>query len=142
MGIFIFGTILIKNLLKTSATTWSSEIYLLLPYSRNYFFSISVILDFICILSVNKGFTVFQNVLLSVMSRVLILWKFFFFRLIKLTQRLHCLLYAFVFCRILSLPLMPFYENLTTLFLMSQNFERILVCSLLWDQYKRVFLDF
>ena len=32
------------------------------------FFSIKVILDFVCTFSVNKGFTVFQNVLLSVMS--------------------------------------------------------------------------
>ena len=30
---------------------------------------------------------------------------------------------AFVFCRILSLLLMSFYENMTTLFLMSQNLK-------------------
>ena len=60
------------------------------------FFSISVILAFVFILSVKNGFTVFQKVLLSVMSLILILLKKFFFSLvIKLTQKLRCLLYAF-----------------------------------------------
>ena len=72
--------------------------YLLLPFSGNNFFSISVYLGFVCTLSVRKGFTVFQNVLLSVMPRVILilLKKFFFSHLIKLTQRLRCLLYAFL----------------------------------------------
>ena len=61
------------------------------------FFSMSVILDFVFVLSVKNGFTVFQKVLLYVMSLVLILLKKFFFSLlIKLTQRLRCLLYAFL----------------------------------------------
>ena len=59
------------------------------------FFPISVILDFVFILSVKNDFTVFQKVLLSVMSLVLILLKFFFSLLIKPTQRLRCLLYPF-----------------------------------------------
>ena len=60
------------------------------------FFSMSVILDFGFILAVKNGCTVFQKVLLSVISLVLILLKKFFFSLlIKFTQRLHCLLYAF-----------------------------------------------
>ena len=44
-------------------------------------FSISVMLDFVFILSVKNDFTVFQKVLLSVMSLVLILLKKFFFSL-------------------------------------------------------------
>ena len=57
----------------------------------------SVILDFVCALSVNKGFTVFQNVLLSAMSRVLILLKkFFFSHLNKFTRRLRYLLHAYL----------------------------------------------
>ena len=39
--------------------------------------------------------------------------------------------WLFFLCRILSLTLMSFYENLTTMFLMSQNLESILVCLLL-----------
>ena len=54
-------------------------------------------LDFVFILSVKNGFTVSQKVLLSVMSLVLIfLKKFFFSLLIKLTEILRCLLYAFL----------------------------------------------
>ena len=83
MGNFKLGTILIKNLLKTFATAGSSEITFSeticsCPTPETTFFSISVILDFVCILSVNKGFTVFQNVLLSVMSRVPMLLKLCF----------------------------------------------------------------
>ena len=43
------------------------------------FFSISVILEFACTLSENESFTVFQNVLLSLMSWVLILLMKFSF---------------------------------------------------------------
>ena len=90
-----------KLTLKTSATClifWNYFFrnYLLLPFSANNFFSIRVILDFVCTWGVNKGFTVFQNVLLSVMSLVLILLNFFFSCLIKLRQRLRCLLYTFL----------------------------------------------
>ena len=64
-----------KNLLKTSATAWSSDII----------FS-DTISPWASILSVKKGFTVFQKVLLAVMSLVLIILKKFFFSfLIKLT---------------------------------------------------------
>ena len=77
-------TILMKNLLEI----WRSW---------KAFFLIGVILDFVFILSVKNGFTAFQKVLLSVMSRVLILLKKLFFSLlIKLTQRLRCLLYTFL----------------------------------------------
>ena len=53
--------------MKTSATAWSSEIFFSeticsCPTPEATFFSVSVALDFVCILSVNKGFTVFQNV--------------------------------------------------------------------------------
>ena len=73
--IFKFGTILIKNLLNTSAIALSSEIIssdsiTFSPSLDTIFFSIKVILDLLCILSVKKGFTFFQKVLLSVMSRI------------------------------------------------------------------------
>ena len=71
VDIFKFGTILMKKLLKTSATAWSSW--------ETIFFSMSVILDFVFILSAKNGFTVFQKVLLCVMSVVLILLKKLFF---------------------------------------------------------------
>ena len=68
-----------------------------MPFSGNNSFWKSATLDFVCILSVNKGFTVFQNILLSVVARILVLLKkFFFSRLIELTQRLCCLLYTFL----------------------------------------------
>ena len=71
--------------------------YFLLTFLEDYFFSISVTLDSVFILSVKNCFTVFQRVLLFVMSLVLILLKKFFFSLlIKLTQRLRYLLYAFL----------------------------------------------
>ena len=207
MGIFKFGSILIKNLLKTSA--WSSEIIFSdcsSPSLDATFFSMGEILRIVCNLSVNKGFTVFQNALLSVMSGVLMLLKKFLFS--RLIQRLRCFLYVFLsmsllvfkilfirsmvctyillfywsvslsglikwcfekikfkvivvrrhlkypildisnrplirkmflaavsdngwhlfFWRILSLPLLSIYENLTTMFLMSQNFKSVLVC--------------
>ena len=38
-----------------------------------------------------------------------------------------------------SLPIMLFYKNLTTLVLMSQNFESILVCLFLRHQCKKIF---
>ena len=90
-----------KNWLKTFATAWSSEIIFsetisYWPSWETIFFSISVILDFVFILSVKNGLTIFQNVSLSVMSLVLILLTFFFSLLIKLTQKLRCLLYAFL----------------------------------------------
>ena len=47
-------------------------------------------------LSVNKDFTVFQNILLSVMSRVLMYTCINIFNIIKFSQRLRCLLYAFL----------------------------------------------
>ena len=96
---FIFGIILMENLLKTSATAWSSVIIFSKTVSswpswEILFFSISVILDFVFALSVKNGFIVFQTVLFSVMSLVLLLLKKFFFSLlIKLTQRLRRLLY-------------------------------------------------
>ena len=90
--------------------------YFLLTFLGDNFFLISVILDFVFILSVKSGFTVFQTVLLSVMSIVLILLKKFFFSLlIKLTQRLRCLLYAllsmslFVFKSLFLRPLHDFF---------------------------------
>ena len=88
-----------ENLLKTSATAWSSVIIFSKTVSswpswEILFFSISVILDFVFALSVKNGFIVFQTVLFSVMSLVLLLLKKFFFSLlIKLTQRLRRLLY-------------------------------------------------
>ena len=97
-----FETILMKNLLKTCAIVWTSVIIFsetisFWPSWETTFFSMSVILEFVFILSVKNGFTVLQYILLSVMSLVLILLKKFSFSLlIKLTQRLRCLLYAFL----------------------------------------------
>ena len=74
---------------------WNYFLFTLLP--DNFFFPISVILDFIFILWVKNDFIVFQKVLLSVMSLLLILLKKFFFSLlVKFTKRLRCLLYAFL----------------------------------------------
>ena len=51
----------------------------LLTFLGDNFFSMSVILDFVFILSVKNCFSVFLKVLLSVMSLILILLKKFFF---------------------------------------------------------------
>ena len=58
-----------KKLLNISATSLSSDIISSEDSARLpiFFFSIKVILDLVFILSVKKGFTVFQNILLSVM---------------------------------------------------------------------------
>ena len=71
------------------------KLFALALLCKQLFFNKSI-LDFVCTWGVNKGFTVFQNVLLSVMSLVLILLNFFFSCLIKLRQRLRCLLYTFL----------------------------------------------
>ena len=64
--------------------------FLLTFLGEDFFFSISVIIDFVFILLVKNGFNVFQKVLFSVMSLVLILLKKIFFSLlIKFTLRLH-----------------------------------------------------
>ena len=80
VGIFKFGTLLIKTYQKLLLPPGLPEIrnYLPVPFSGNIFL-ISVMLDFVSILSENKGFTIFQNVLLSLMSRVLVLLNKFFF---------------------------------------------------------------
>ena len=62
VDIFKFGTTLTKNLLKHSTTAWSSEIIFSETISywlswETTFFSISVILDFVFILSI-KGFVI------------------------------------------------------------------------------------
>ena len=68
VDVFKFGTILIKILLKTSATTWSSVIIFCeaisfdLPGRQFFFFDKRY---FVFILSVKNSFTVFQKVLLS-----------------------------------------------------------------------------
>ena len=109
MDIFKLGTILIKELLKTSTIALPSEIIssvsmTISPWFDTAFFSIKVILDLACTLSVKRGFTFLQNVLLSVMSRVFsLLKKFFFCYLINVTQMLRCLLYA-----LLSMSLLVF----------------------------------
>ena len=85
-----------KNSLKVSAISMSFEIIFSDKTSLLFFlnvFSTKVILDLDFILSVNKGFTFLQNILLSVISDVFkLLKKFFFSCLIKLTQKLRCLL--------------------------------------------------
>ena len=83
-----------KNLLNCYSLIFCNYFFLnyfLLTFLGDNFFLISLILDFVFILSVKNGFTVFQEVLLSVMSLLLILLKKFFF-----TRRLCCLLYAFL----------------------------------------------
>ena len=103
-----------RNLLKTFATAWSS--WETIFFDKRYF---------TFILSVKKGFNVFQKVLLSVMSLVLVisLKKFCFSLLIKLTQKLRCLLYAF-----LSMSLFVFKN----LFLTRDLFMISLFIFLLW----------
>ena len=104
--------------------------YLLLPFSGSNLFSISVILDFVCTLSVNKGFTVFQNVLLSVMARVVILIrKFLFSRLIKLTQRLCCLSYAFLLMSLFVFKYLFLSSDLSWFLYLSFYLWRNLVCT-------------
>ena len=65
--IFKLGTILIKNSLKTSAISLSSDIIFssskISAWFSFCFLSVSVIFDLILTLSVRKGFTVFQKVL-------------------------------------------------------------------------------
>ena len=61
VGIFKFGTKLMKNLLKTSATNWSCQISFWeticsCPSPETTFFPVSVILDFVCTLHANLGF--------------------------------------------------------------------------------------
>ena len=75
VNIFKLGTILTKNLFNTSAITSSSEIIssdsmTFSPSLGSIYFSIKVILELVCILSVKNGFTFFQKVLLSVISQV------------------------------------------------------------------------
>ena len=67
-GIFKLGTIFTNNLLYISTTSLSSEIIssdYLVDLSL-YWFSVKIIFDLLLTLCVNKGFTVFQKVLLSV----------------------------------------------------------------------------
>ena len=86
---------------------------------------ISVILDFAFISSVKNGFTVFQKVLWSAMSLVLMLLrKFCFSLLVKLTQRLHCLLYAF-----LSMSILVFKNLFLRRDLFMISLFRHLICS-------------
>ena len=60
-----------------------------------FFFGLVFFLEFVFILSVEIGIVLFQKLLMFVMSLVLILLKkFLFLLLIKLTQRLRCLLHA------------------------------------------------
>ena len=61
VGIFKFGTKLMKNLLKTSATNWScqisfSETICSCPSPETTVFPLSVILDFACTLHANISF--------------------------------------------------------------------------------------
>ena len=90
-----------KNLLKPSATAWSSEIIFTnaissWPSWEKTFFDKRYFRFCFYFIS-KKGFTVFQKVLLFAMSLVLTLLKAFFFSLLnKLTQRSRCLLYAFL----------------------------------------------
>ena len=89
----------VKNLCcsQSSKKNFFLKLFLLTCPGDNFFFSISVILDLIFILSVKKSLTAFQKVLLSAMSLLLILSKKFFFPLlIKLTRRSRCLSYAFL----------------------------------------------
>ena len=101
VDVFKFGTILTKNLLKTSTAAWTSVIIFCEAISswsswETIFFD-GVVLDFVFVLSVKNGFTIFHKVLLSVMALAsILLKKFFFSLLIKLSQRLRCLLYAFL----------------------------------------------
>ena len=135
MGIFNFGTISIKNLLKTSATTWYSEITFsdiicCCPSPETTVFSISATLDFDYILSANKGFTVFQNVLLSAVLRVpILLKKFLFSGLIKLTQRLRCLLHGFLLMPLFLFKNLFLSSNLFMISLFIVFYERILICT-------------
>ena len=116
-----------KNLLKTSATAWSSKIIFSetissWPSWETIFFDERY---FTFILSVKKGFNVFQKILFSVLSLVLItlLTKFCFSLLIKFIQKLRCLLYAF-----LSMSLFVFKN----LFLTRDLFMISLFIFLLW----------
>ena len=81
---------LTKNLLNVSATSLSFEIIfsdIISLLSLFNSFSIKVILDLDLILSVKRGFILFQNTLFSEMSAVFNLLKnSFFSRLIRLTQ--------------------------------------------------------
>ena len=75
------------------------------------------------------------------MSRVLILNKFFFSRLIKLTERLRCLLYAFLSMSLFvfknfSKP-SPFYD----FFIYSCIYERSSICTNMSLFYWSVFLN-
>ena len=81
---------LTKNLLNVSETSLSFEIIfsdIISLLSLFNSFLIKVILDLDLILSVKRGFILFQNTLLSEMSAVFNLLKnAFFSRLIRLTQ--------------------------------------------------------
>ena len=80
--------------------------YFLLTFLEDNFFSMSVILDFVFILSVKNGFSVFQKVLLSVMSLVLILLKKFFFHSLSNLHRDYVAYYvAFYQCYFLYLKI-------------------------------------
>lgn len=94
-GTFRLGTVFTKDLLNTYATSLSSQIISsekLVELSL-YFFSTKVNFDFVLTLSVNKGFTTLEKVLLSVTPYVLrLLTNFFLACLIKLTHRFCCAL--------------------------------------------------
>ena len=88
---------LTKKLLNVSATFFSSDITsskCSVEFSL-HLFSIKVIFDLVLTLSVKNGLTVFQKVLLSVISLVLRLLKNCFLAyLIRLTHKFRCVLYA------------------------------------------------
>ena len=81
------STVFTKNLLRVSATFWSSEIMAL--------FSIRVILDKLGALLEIEGVVVFQNYL-SVILCVSIL-EYFFLSLFNLLQKFFCFLWIFMF---------------------------------------------
>ena len=112
----------------------------LLTFLGDNFFSISLILDFVFILSVKNGFTVYLKVLLSVMSLVLILRKKLFSSLlIKFTQRLHCLLYAFLSMSLFLFKNLFLRRDLFMIYLFI--YERRLVCSKITHFYGSMSLN-
>ena len=82
-----------------------------------------------CTLLVNKDLTVFQNVLLFVMSSVLILFKKVFFPALLSSQRLRCLLYAFLSLLLLVFKNLFLNRDLFIIYLYRFIYERSLICA-------------
>ena len=137
-----------KNLLKFSATAWSSvivfsETICSWPSWVTFFFFdecyFRFCFYFICkkwLYRLPKDFVLCDVARINITKEVLI-----FTPNQTYTEITLLLIFGFVFYRILSLLLTSFYENLTTRFLLSQNFESFLACLLLLDQCKKVLTD-